>query len=239
MELINNTIKGLSLSCTVIYKDGKKEKRKFHNKNGYVGLGIRRSSKRYYPYPDCGIYQHIDKIIIQNPATEKTHKEAIIANGKRFLKTVDKRLWTDLQVKVKDILRNVISIEQEWIELGKKDTFASFFWKKYREEWIYQRKSPLTTINTVFGSNVGKELTEDIKNYLDGQDTGFLRARIRDTHDEKSQYLYYANRTNYDNSFEIHRDTGKAWLSREYKDCGNGHYYILISPTYAVYMEKD
>lgn len=33
--------------------------------------------------------------------------------------------------------------------------------------------------------------------------------------------------------------TYKGWLSQEFKGCGNGHYWLLISPTQAIFCEKD
>jgi hypothetical protein len=31
----------------------------------------------------------------------------------------------------------------------------------------------------------------------------------------------------------------RAWLSEEFKGCGNGHYWLLISPTHAIFAEDD
>ena len=31
----------------------------------------------------------------------------------------------------------------------------------------------------------------------------------------------------------------RAWLSREYRGCANGHYYLLISDHQAVFVESD
>ena len=31
----------------------------------------------------------------------------------------------------------------------------------------------------------------------------------------------------------------RAWYSEEYRDCGNGHYYLAINATHAIYYEKD
>jgi len=41
-----------------------------------------------------------------------------------------------------------------------------------------------------------------------------------------------------DRSIEV-SDEGRAWFSSEYPGCGNGDYYLLISPTTAIYYERD
>lgn len=46
-------------------------------------------------------------------------------------------------------------------------------------------------------------------------------------------------RTSYDVSFEYHPEQNKAWYSEEYRGCGNGHYYIALSATHAVFWEDD
>jgi len=52
----------------------------------------------------------------------------------------------------------------------------------------------------------------------------------------------YAWRGNYDYSVEgrlCEDGIYRAWLSAEYKGCGNGHYYLLISAERAIFAEDD
>ena len=52
--------------------------------------------------------------------------------------------------------------------------------------------------------------------------------------------LHMDGRTGYDVSFEYAPEKGnKAWYSEEFKNCGNGHYYLAISPTHALFSEDD
>jgi hypothetical protein len=46
-------------------------------------------------------------------------------------------------------------------------------------------------------------------------------------------------RYGYDISFEYNPETNRAWYSEEYKDCGNGYYYLALDATHAIYWEKD
>ena len=47
------------------------------------------------------------------------------------------------------------------------------------------------------------------------------------------------NKLSYDTSFEFNPEKKKAWYSKEYRNCGNGHYYIALNPTHAAYYEDD
>ena len=52
----------------------------------------------------------------------------------------------------------------------------------------------------------------------------------------------YSWRKGYDYSFQLKNcDDGeyKGWLSQEFKDCGNGHYWLVISPTQCIFCEND
>lgn len=43
----------------------------------------------------------------------------------------------------------------------------------------------------------------------------------------------------YDVSFEYNADKKMAWYSEEYRGCGNGHYYLAINATHALFGEDD
>jgi hypothetical protein len=56
-----------------------------------------------------------------------------------------------------------------------------------------------------------------------------------------NQTNYYTGRipVNYDVSFEYNAKAQKAWYSEEYRNCGNGHYYIALDHNTALYIEDD
>ena len=43
----------------------------------------------------------------------------------------------------------------------------------------------------------------------------------------------------YDVRFNYNPELQKAWYSEEYKGCANGHYYLAIDSSHAIYYEKD
>lgn len=237
MKLLNDNITGRDIPCIVYYQNGKTEKRKFYNTKNFKGLKIKKSHKRYYP-PHCLSYFGITTIELKKTKPKKTTLEQIKFNAKKFLKLSDSRLWDNLRNEIYTILNEIDDFYIEW-KKQKKDNFSECFYKKYKNEWLLNNKV-FITINTTFKKNTGKELSQDIENYLNGQNDNFNVAFLRKCiNNENEKYLYFHKHYLYDNTIEVHRQKGLAWLSREYKNCGNGHYYLLISPTHAIYYEKD
>ena len=241
VKIENLHIEGHSIPCTVYFKNGKKERRRFVNARGCQGMMVKRKRRNYYPLYS-GIYFEIEKIVLHENAKEKSVVETIRSNATRFLQLLDNRLWQDLRIKVTGVLENLDKDYQEWERIPKetRQSFTSWFWDKYHEEWLYRQKL-FITVNTVFGNKygTGAAVSRDIEKYLSGIESDFEKARIADTIDKKGTYLYYSNRYGYDNSIEVSTEKGKAWLSREYQGCGNGHYYLLLSPTHAIHYEDD
>lgn len=56
--------------------------------------------------------------------------------------------------------------------------------------------------------------------------------------DTKTEY-HTSGRNGYDVSFEYNPETNRAWYSEEYKGCGNGHYYLALNRTHAIFYEND
>ena len=60
--------------------------------------------------------------------------------------------------------------------------------------------------------------------------------------DEPINTKSFSWRGSYDYSIEIRKDKDgilKGWYSAEYKNCGNGHYYLLLDASHAIYYEDD
>jgi hypothetical protein len=43
----------------------------------------------------------------------------------------------------------------------------------------------------------------------------------------------------YDVSIEYNPEANKAWYSEQYRGCGNGHYYLALDATHAIFYEDD
>ena len=47
------------------------------------------------------------------------------------------------------------------------------------------------------------------------------------------------DKTSYDVSFQLKAKERKAWYSEEYRGCGNGHYYLALNHSCALFYEHD
>lgn len=65
-----------------------------------------------------------------------------------------------------------------------------------------------------------------------------IKSEIQEAMDSKYRYVV-DTRTSYDVRFEYDPEENKAWYSEEYKDCGNGHYYLAIDANTALFYEND
>lgn len=51
--------------------------------------------------------------------------------------------------------------------------------------------------------------------------------------------LHFRTTAGYDVSVEYNPDLKKMWYSEEYRGCGNGHYYLALNATHALFYEDD
>lgn len=66
-----------------------------------------------------------------------------------------------------------------------------------------------------------------------------VKEEIRVALENKQAYDSGRYRTNYDVNFTYRPEKQKAWYSEEYKNCGNGHYYIALDANTALFVEND
>lgn len=67
--------------------------------------------------------------------------------------------------------------------------------------------------------------------------TAYIKERLNKKEDYNTRW-----RKNYDNSIEIKMgqdDIYRGFYSEEYKNCGNGHYYLLFDEKHAIFYEND
>ena len=75
--------------------------------------------------------------------------------------------------------------------------------------------------------------------YFGKYEDSFYKDRIAEALREKRSYSTGRIQVSYDNSFEYNAEKNKAWYSEEYRDCGNGYYYLALDGTTALFCEKD
>ncbi len=130
--------------------------------------------------------------------------------------------------RIKEIERT-LDYNPERTEEDYKVIFGEF-WDKYPfmfgpsgADWFYlYSMSDANTKSMYFGKTYNIAIKERIKEALE------LKKELKES-----------AKAGYDVSFQYEPDRNKAWYSEEYRGCGNGHYYLAIDATTALFCEDD
>lgn len=79
----------------------------------------------------------------------------------------------------------------------------------------------------------------ELKSMYFGYNNAEEKEQIRKAISEHRQYTVPRIQINYDVSFSYNPDSNRAFYSEEYKNCGNGHYYLALNHSTAVFCEND
>lgn len=178
----------------------------------------------------------------QKSKTEQWHKRL-----KRAIKCLGKSgLWKN----IKEIFNNLLTITYEEKEEITKEYWATDRYGKDKTEYNnfiakIKAKHPFMIGTNDMGQEFVKtdyiyELSECILKSMyfgkwhNEQEKETIKQRLAD----KQDYKTWA-RTNYDTSFEYVAEKNMAWYSEEYKNCGNGHYYLALDESTALFCEND
>lgn len=77
-----------------------------------------------------------------------------------------------------------------------------------------------------------------LKSMYFGHTNKMDKDEIQKAFDNKKELHLFA-RTSYDINFSYNPTESKAWYSEEYKDCGNGHYYLALDKNTALFCENE
>lgn len=66
-----------------------------------------------------------------------------------------------------------------------------------------------------------------------------IKAQIKEALNNQETYISPHIQVSYDVSFQYNADTQQAWYSEEYRNCGNGHYYLALDEKTAIFCEDD
>ena len=137
-------------------------------------------------------------------------------------------LWTDIKKELLEFLDlSNDDIKRDFIDGDIYETYRS---KKY--DWLscYQVFSSLKANRCWKNPTFGK--------YDSSKDSiiNSVKCAIANKKD-----IRFAWRNVYDNTLEIigTNDIYRGFYSEEYRNCGNGHYYLLFDATHAIFYEDD
>ena len=148
---------------------------------------------------------------------------------KRFLeKNRHPNLWQNLADEAANVTPEALQRLREFV--AKQSDFSSVF------DYIQQQHLPTFECHRTL--TLKTALANSDFRYL-SYENDFL-PRIQEAVDKKLPYSLNW-RGNYDYSLEFKMgETGyKGWLSQEFKGCGNGHYWLMISSSQAIFCESD
>ena len=137
-------------------------------------------------------------------------------------------LWVDIKKELmKFIDLSDDDIRRDFID---GDIYETYRTKKY--DWLksYQVFFSLKAKKCWKNPSFGKyDFSKD--NIID-----YFKRSISD-----KKPIRFTWRNVYDNTLEILSDNGiyRGFYSEEYRNCGNGHYYLLFDATHAIYYEDD
>ena len=143
-------------------------------------------------------------------------------------------LWSDIRQSIEHFFALTESEQKELVNDIMTDSYELFYHEVYKENGKYSWVSGYQ----VFESFVRKKCWQSIpwRRYERERMSAEVSECIKNGTDFHRRW-----ENGYDNTVEIaNRDGEKfAWLSLEYRGCGNGHYYLMFDATHAIFYEDD
>ena len=222
-ELIKNTSSGTKKIQWINEKNEIVQKRIAISTFGSLMIMWEKSRRRGMQY-ESEITELIQKGILYFVLPNKKEKnmtaaEKYISELKKWEKAVEKKhpnVWNDLLTKK-------LTPEKEAILLNDANIKSHFdAWKKAGDIGL---------------NRISKYKTTTLDAWRIPE---YHKAEIKKALDNKGKYSC-SWRYKYDCSVEVNatEEVQRAWFSLEYKDCGNGHYYLLLNDNLAIFAEDD
>lgn len=170
-----------------------------------------------------------------NRALKAIDQSGLWEKEKPFLKSLLKMTWEDKQeiTRCQDEVYNL-----RW---HKQDTpeAVNMIWKPLYEKYPFIGSFAEDGKFQVDFDYISDRSTVRLKSMNFGKSNRFYKDRIKSALENKQNYSTGRIVVNYDNSFEYNAEKGMAWYSEEYRDCGNGHYYLALNENVAWFCEDD
>jgi hypothetical protein len=240
---------GINETALKLYEGGNRKIKVFYNDGEIeirrIGINGRRiilmdnRSRRYGNF--IGNFEHRIREI-KPIESRKTPEEKWQHNIKRAIRLLESSgLWSDMLNDYKTAL----SIGYD--NLNK--AYNQYWERDENMDYNEKNKKNIEDIRKIDGRLIDSDgniktsilwymIHITIKKMNFGYNTEAENKRIQEAIDKKESYRTDA-RSNYDISFEYSPEKNIAWYSEEYKNCGNGHYYLALDNKYAVFYEDD
>ena len=221
-------------------KSIRKEKaRYFISRDGRIGKYDRRRRRYGYPVRDLSEIVIEEKKSIKSP--EKKWRDSWIKVQQRLQRS---GLYQDLLINV----NLALEIGYEKIKLAYVE-----YWKSTDDKLSYEdsgkiKAERIKSIDERLLTSNGNPNTEilwymkdqaKVKKMNFGYSTNqYAFEEIKKALENKKE-IRISGRRNYDVSFSYNPKISKAWYSEEFRGCGNGHYYLALDGSHALFYEDD
>ena len=144
-------------------------------------------------------------------------------------------LWEEIRDEIGIFLALPKEKIEEFVNDANENFYENVFEDRYKEG---ERKYPWLSSYKIFETFI-KHKRCFVSPNIGGRH--YIKQRISEAIGNKTD-CHYRWTNGYDNtiSVEVCKD-GKfrGWYSEEYRECGNGHYYLLFDATHAIFYEDD
>lgn len=220
------------------FNDGETRKmRLFKSDNGDVCYFGRRRRRYGYLLPSSVV-----KIVPCSARAKKSPEKKWSDGWQRVIaKLKASGLWAhlipDIELALKIGYHRMQEANSFYWDLPHDDNQVAAFKAKY-PELIRTNDEGKEYIDTSTLWNYSKLPRVKKMRFERGSYNNTILAGIQQAMDKKEKHKAWG-RYQYDISFEYHPDKQVAFYSEEYRGCGNGHYYIALNATHALFMEDD
>ena len=143
-------------------------------------------------------------------------------------------LWSDIKQSIEHFFALTESEQRELVNDIMTDSYELFYNEVYKENGKYSWVSGYQ----VFEAFVRKTCWKSIAWHKWERER--MSAEVAECI-KNGTYFHRRWENGYDNTVEIANHDGEklAWYSEEYRNCGNGHYYLMFDATHAIFYEDD
>jgi len=236
-DLFNKTY-GNYLTATGIESNGKKIKLRLFKKGDMICYFRKNSCKYGYHLEDCHL---ADILPITHYKTEAQKWESgwKKVKGKLEVSGLWKEVIEEINVALAIGYDKMQTASKKYWEIKNEKEKTEFF-KTIDARLIGKNEKGEEYIKSSLVWNYAKlPKVEKMRFYKNKERNEVMLSMIKKYMDEKKT-LHLNGRTDYDISFEYAPEKGnKAWYSKEFKGCGNGHYYLVLDATHTIFVEDD
>ncbi len=153
---------------------------------------------------------------------------------KRKLRTCEKRLeQSGLWPEIRTLWHNLQKMSYADWQLLKSENKAQLMMLRQKYPFVFMKDGK------VDWNYLGELADPKTKSMYFGYENKQIKERIKEALDSHTDYHTPRITVNYDVTFEYNASKKSAWYSEEYQNCGNGHYYLALDESMAVFAEDD